>query len=66
MIELEDRFAQQKLIQAGAIPAQPVDPKILAANEEKAEKSYRHKVLNLISGIWKIYNFVNSIKKGQK
>jgi len=56
LIELEDHFQQQRLLQGipitlkSANNAPPVDPELLAKNEEKAERSYKDKVMSLLNG----------------
>ena len=51
LIELEDRFQQQKLIKDGKLEMEPMDPALLAANERKADRSYKDKVMGILSGI---------------
>merc|ERR1712018_963562 len=56
LIELEDHFQQQRLLQQfpvtlkSANNAPSVDPELLAQNEQKAERSYKDKVMSIING----------------
>ena len=51
MVELEDHFEQQKLIQNNDF-ATVMDPEVLASNEQKAGRSYKDKVMGILDGFF--------------
>merc|ERR1712187_271134 len=51
LVELEDHFEQQKLIQGDEFVGS-VDPEVLASNGQKAERSYKDKVMGILDGFF--------------